>query len=61
MIVYKVIHVNVGDHGAFEEFCSEFESFRQAAFWARELIMSDLPVRWEFEFVNAPKQYEFNF
>ena len=61
MIVYKVIHTRVEDHGAFVEFCSEFESFRQAFYWATELTKQELPTRWEFEFIDAPKQHEFNF
>ena len=61
MIIYKVIHVRAADHCDFEEVCSEFESFRQALFWATELTRLELPVRWEFEFIDAPKQYEFNF
>ena len=65
MIVYKVIHTRVGDrvgdHGEFVEFCSEFESFGQAFYWATELTKQELPTRWEFDFVKAPKQYEFMF
>lgn len=61
MIIYKVIHTDIGAHGYLEEFCAEFESFRQAFYWATELTKRELPTRWEFEFVNAPKQYEFNF
>jgi len=61
MIVYKVIHTRVGDYGEFVEFCSEFDSFRQAFYWATELTKQELPTRWEFEFIDAPKQYEFNF
>lgn len=61
MIVYKVIHTRVGEHGAFEEFCSEFESFQQAFYWAKELTKLELPTRWEFDFIAAPKQYEFYF
>ena len=61
MIVYKVIYTRVGDHGELVEFCSEFDSFRQAFYWATELTKQELPTRWEFEFIDAPKQYEFNF
>ena len=61
MIVYKVFHTRVGDHGELVEFCSEFDSFRQAFYWATELTKQELPTRWEFEFIDAPKQYEFHF
>lgn len=61
MIIYKVIHTDIGAHGYLEEFCTEFESFCQAFYWAKELTKQELPTRWEFEFINAPKQYEFNF
>ena len=61
MIIYKVFHTRVGDHGELVEFCSEFDSFRQAFYWATELTKQELPTRWEFEFIDAPKQYEFNF
>ena len=61
MIIYKIIHTRVGDYGEFVEFCSEFDSFRQAFYWATELTKQELPTRWEFEFIDAPKQYEFNF
>jgi len=61
MIVYKVFHTRMGDHGGMVEFCSEFDSFRQAFYWSTELTKQELPIRWEFEFIDAPKQYEFNF
>ena len=61
MIVYAVIHERIGDHGDLEEVESTFESFYQASFWARELESFGLPVRWEFDFIDAPKQYEFMF
>jgi hypothetical protein len=49
------------EHSNMMEFCSEFDSFNQAFYWAKELTKQELPTRWEFEFINAPKQYEFNF
>lgn len=61
MIVYKVFHTRVGDCGELMEFCSEFESFGQAFYWATELTKQELPVRWEFDYVKSPKQYEFMF
>lgn len=61
MIIYKIIHTGIGAHGEAVEFCSEFESFRQAFYLATELTKQELPTRWEFEFIKAPKQYEFNF
>ena len=61
MIIYTVIHKRIGEHGELVDFKSTFESFYQAMFWARELESGDLPVRWEFDFVKAPKQYEFMF
>jgi len=61
MIIYKIIHTDIGAHGYLEEFCTEFESFRQAYYWSTELIKQKLPNRWKFEFIDAPKQYEFNF
>jgi hypothetical protein len=61
MIVYKVFHTRAADHCGLEEVCSEFESFCQAFYWAKELTKLELPTRWEFEFIDAPKQYEFHF
>jgi len=61
MIVYKVTHKRISEQGDLEDFESVFESFYQALFWARELNSVGLPVRWSYEFVNAPKQYEFAF
>jgi len=60
MIVYKVIHERMGEDDL-EEIETVFESFWQAQFWARELECLGLPVRWEFDFIDAPKQYEFMF
>jgi hypothetical protein len=51
----------MGDHGGMVEFCSEFDSFCQAFYWAKELTKLELPTRWEFDFIDAPKQYEFHF
>ncbi len=61
MIIYKVFHTRMDEHSNMMEFCSEFDSFNQAFYWAKELTKQELPTRWEFEFINAPKQYEFNF
>ena len=61
MIVYTVIHKRICEHGDLVDFESTFESFYQAIFWARELESLGLPVRWSFDFVKAPKQYEFMF
>jgi hypothetical protein len=60
MILYQVVHVRVADHGD-EEVTTTFEWLSQATYWAAELRMLGLPVWWEFEFIEAPKQYEFAF
>lgn len=60
MIVYTIITARVGEFGL-EEVRSTFDSFYQATFWARDLTLRGFPVRWEFEFVKAPKQFEFMF
>ena len=60
MILYTIITTRVGEFGL-EDVESTFESFHQATFWARDLASRGLPVRWAFEFVKAPKQFEFMF
>ena len=60
MILYTIVYARMGENDL-EEVEMEFESFWQAQYCARELTEVGLPFRWKFDFVKAPKQYEFMF
>jgi len=56
MIVYTVVHVVGGVARS-----DQFDSLEQLAVWMGVLKALELPYRIDFDYIKAPKQYEFSF